>query len=205
MRNKCKEAERERRTQVRQNIGTPRRRAIGKSSAPTTTMTIPRCRMMTDRAGLRSAKINPAPYNAGDAPDFVEVGEAGIAVGDAMRRQLACSTSFVTTCLAAMSSQRGSERWQVFVGFQPTEALDCFQHAGCGPAQCHGSISPSFHVAADAPHRPHHVLDGVGAGERAPELAGKSKAVDGEEFVEPFEDAGADPGRLMFEPASEIA
>ena len=64
VRNKCKEAERERRTQVREHIGTPRRRAIGKSSAPTTTMTIPRCRMMTDRAGLRSAKINPAPYNA---------------------------------------------------------------------------------------------------------------------------------------------
>jgi hypothetical protein len=31
--------------------------------------------------------LTPSPAKAGDAPDFVEVGEAGIAMDDAMRRQ----------------------------------------------------------------------------------------------------------------------
>jgi hypothetical protein len=31
--------------------------------------------------------LDQAEYDAGGAPDFVEVGEAGIAVDDAMRRQ----------------------------------------------------------------------------------------------------------------------
>src|SRR6266571_2193251 len=61
--------------------------------------------------------------------------------------------------LKLMDSQRGFERGQVFVGFQPTEALGCFHYAGSGPTQHHGDVSPSLYVATDAAHRPHHVFD----------------------------------------------
>src|SRR5208283_5066097 len=44
-------------------------------------------------------------------------------------------------------------------------------------------------VAANATHGTHHVLDRVGAGERAPELC-RPKAVDGKHFVEPFDNSG---------------
>src|SRR5215475_8086493 len=72
--------------------------------------------------------------------------------------------------LGLMSCKRSSENGQVLVGFQSTEALGCLHHAGGGPAQRHRGISPSLHVATDAAHGPHHVLNRVGAGERAPEL-----------------------------------
>src|SRR5262245_58064303 len=61
--------------------------------------------------------------------------------------------------LELMSSQRGSERGQVFIGFQPTEALGRFHHSGGRPAQRHRGILPSLHVATDAAHGPHHVFD----------------------------------------------
>jgi hypothetical protein len=38
----------------------------------------------------------------------------------------------------------------VLVSFQSTESLGRLQYAAGGPAQCHRSILPSFHVAADA-------------------------------------------------------
>jgi hypothetical protein len=47
-------------------------------------------RMLTRRAGIfpALATVMPTPQTiGGDAPDFVEVGEAGIAVDDAMRHQ----------------------------------------------------------------------------------------------------------------------
>src|SRR5262249_56555086 len=52
---------------------------------------------------------------------------------------------------------------------------------------------------------PHHFLNWVGAGERAPEFYRQAEAVDGQHLVEPFEDAGGDTGCLMIKPAGEIA
>ena len=88
---------------------------------------------------------------------------------------------------------------------EASEALDCLHHAGCRPTQRHGSVSPSFHVVADAAHGPHHVLNAVGARERATELCWQTKAVDGQNFIEPFEKAGGNSGRLLLEAASETA
>ena len=52
---------------------------------------------------------------------------------------------------------------------------------------------------------PHHVLDRVGAGERAPQRHRQLEADDGEHLVEPFENAGSNARRLLVEPAGEIA
>src|SRR5436189_6488719 len=57
-----------------------------------------------------------------------------------------------------MSCKRRSEKGQVLVGFQSTEAFGCLHHAGGGPAQRHRGISPSLHVATDTAHGPHPVL-----------------------------------------------
>ena len=107
--------------------------------------------------------------------------------------------------LALMGGQCGFEYGQLLVCLEAPEAFGCFHHAGGRPSQRHGGVAPSFHVATDAAHRTHHVLDGVGAGERAPELGGKPKPIDGQHLVQPFEDAGGDARRFLLEPASEIA
>src|SRR2546425_8997303 len=94
---------------------------------------------------------------AGDAPDFVEVGEAGIAV--MMLRGVSVVFNSLGDVLGLVSRKRSSENRQVLVGFQSTEAFGCLHHAGGGPAQRHRGISPSLHVATDAAHGPHHVLN----------------------------------------------
>jgi hypothetical protein len=92
-----------------------------------------------------------------------------------------CGVSVVFNSLGEvvglMSCKRSSENVQVLVGFQSTEAFGCFHHTGGGPAQRHRGVSPSLHVATDAAHRPHHVLNWVGAGERAPEFYRQAEAV----------------------------
>jgi hypothetical protein len=70
----------------------------------------------------KSSNLTPA------APDFVEVGEAGVAVSDAMRHQRC--VQLLGDVFALVSCQRGSENRQVLMSFQSTEALGCFQHAG---------------------------------------------------------------------------
>jgi hypothetical protein len=44
------------------------------------------CTFVVKDGGNNRPLIQIEPTIVGDAPDFVEVGEAGIAVGDAMRR-----------------------------------------------------------------------------------------------------------------------
>ena len=65
-----------------------------------------------------------------------------------------CDISIVFNSFAdafgLMYRKRSSESRQVLVSFQSTESLGRLQYAGGGPAQCHRSILPSFHVAADA-------------------------------------------------------
>ena len=104
-----------------------------------------------------------------------------------------------------MSGERSPEDRELFVGFQSTEPLGGLHHSSGRPAQRHRGISPVLHVATDPPHGPHHVLDRVGAGEQTPELCRQSEAIDGQHLIEPFKDAGGDTGRLLVEPAGEIA
>ena len=61
--------------------------------------------------------------------------------------------------LGSASDKRGSEDRELLLGFQATEALGGFHYSGGRPAQRHRGISPSLHVATDAAHGPHHVLD----------------------------------------------
>src|SRR6266700_197251 len=56
--------------------------------------------------------------------------------------------------LELKGGQRGFERGQVFVGFQPTESLGCFHHGSSGPTQHHGRISPSAGTSPTPPPRP---------------------------------------------------
>ena len=74
-----------------------------------------------------------------------------------------------------MRCKRSSENRQVLIGFQSTKAFGRLQHAGGGPAQCHRSISPSLHVATDATHGPHHVLDRVGQASERRSFAGRPR------------------------------
>jgi hypothetical protein len=62
-----------------------------------------------------------------------------------------------------------------------------------------------FTLRTDATHRPHHVLDRVGAGERAPQLCRQLQAIDSHDLVVSPEDAGGNTRRLLVEPAGEIA
>jgi hypothetical protein len=82
----------------------------------------------------KSSNLTPA------APDFVEVGEAGVAVSDAMRHQRC--VQLLGDVFALVSCQRGSENRQVLMSFQSTEALV----ASSMPAA--SSAAPSRHCAS---------------------------------------------------------
>ena len=84
-----------------------------------------------------------------------------------------------------MNRKRSSESRQVLVSFQSTEALGRLQYAGGGPAQCHGSILPSFHVAADALGAVSMSACAVRrAGSRWPELLQKIAKISGEDIAQ---------------------
>src|SRR5271165_4520661 len=107
--------------------------------------------------------------------------------------------------LRSVSDERGLEDREQPVGLQTAEALDRLHYAGRGPTQRRPGVSPSLHVATDAAHGAQHVLDRVGAAERAPELFRQAEAVDGQYLVEPLKDAGGNGGRVLLEPTCEIA
>ena len=106
--------------------------------------------------------------------------------------------------LGLVSCQRCPQCRELLVGLEPAEALGCLQHGGTGPAQRHGRVPPAFDIAADATDRAHHVLDDVGAGQRAAQLGRKAEADDGQDFVEALQDAGGDAGSLLLQPAGEV-
>src|SRR5262249_11762852 len=60
---------------------------------------------------------------------------------------------------------------------------------------------PALHVATDTTHCPHHVLDRVGAGERAAQRRWQFEAGDSQHLVEAFENTSGDTRRLLIEPA----
>ena len=60
-------------------------------------------------------------------------------------------------------------------------------------------MSPAFDVAGDLAHRAERVLDDVGAGERAPEFVRQAEADDGEDLLQPLQDAARDARFLMLQ------
>ena len=107
--------------------------------------------------------------------------------------------------LGLVGEKRCLEGGQLLVGPQPTESSGGLHHAGGGPAQRHGGVAPALYVATDATHRPHHILDGSGASERAAEFRRQPEPIDGEHLIEPFENALGDAGDLTLEPLREVA
>src|SRR6516164_601957 len=81
-----------------------------------------------------------------------------------------CGVSVVFNSLGLMCCKCNSEKGQVLIGFQSTEAFGCLHHAGGGPAQRHCGVSPSLHVATDAAHGPHHVSGRSPSGSRTARL-----------------------------------
>lgn len=65
-------------------------------------------------------------------------------------------------------------------------------------------MAPAFDVGADPADRAHHVLDDVGAGQRAAQLLGQAQTRDREDLVEPLHDTGRDAGRLVLQTPGEI-
>ena len=104
-----------------------------------------------------------------------------------------------------MCLQSGTECRKLFVRLQSSEAFCCFLHSRRGPAQRHRGRSPSLHVAADAAHGAHDVLDDVGAGERAAKFLRQAEPRDGENFVEALQNACRYARRVVFQPSCEIA
>jgi hypothetical protein len=80
--------------------------------------------------------------------------------------------------------QRVPEGGQMPVSLEPAEAGLRLHHSGSSPAQRHRGIAPSLHVARHTPDRALHVLDGIGAGERAAQLQRQSEAIDGQDLIE---------------------
>ena len=107
--------------------------------------------------------------------------------------------------LDPVSSKGGPQGWQMFAGFQPPEAFGRFPHGSAGPAQRHGGIIPAFDVAADAADRAVHVLDDVGAGQRAAQFGRQAQAADGEDFIQPFQNAAGNARGVVVQAAGKIA
>ena len=103
--------------------------------------------------------------------------------------------------LDLVSSKGGPQGWQMFAGFQPAEAFGRLPHGSAGPAQRHGGIVPAFDVAADAADRAVHVLDDVGAGQRAAQFGRQAQAADGEDFIQPFQNGAGNARGVVVQAA----
>ena len=104
-----------------------------------------------------------------------------------------------------MSGQSTLEDRQLAMCLMAPKAFRGLQHGGARSAQGHRDITPLLHVAADAPHRAIHVLDHVGASQRAPRFGWQAEAVDGEDFVEAFQNAVAYARGVVFQPSGQIS
>ena len=132
----------------------------------------------------------------GDVPRFVE-----LRGDERCRLMMLCGLPVLLkfrfgSVFGLMRSQRSSECWELLPGLEASEAFGGFHHAGRRQAERHIHILPPLHIAADASHGAHSVLDCVGTGERAPELGRQTEAVDSQHLVEPFQDAGGQPRAL---------
>ena len=98
-----------------------------------------------------------------------------------------------------------SEDGQLAIGLEATEGFLGLQQAGGGPSERHLGVSPAFDVAGDLAHRAERVLDDVGAGERAPEFVRQAEADDGEDLLQPLQDAARDARFLMLQTPDQVA
>ena len=98
-----------------------------------------------------------------------------------------------------------SEDGQLTIGLEATEGLLGLQQAGGGPSERHLGVPPAFDVAGDLTHRAERVLDDVGAGKRAPEFVRQAEADDGEDLVQPLQDAARDARFLMLQTPGQVA
>ena len=98
-----------------------------------------------------------------------------------------------------------SEDGQLAIGLEATEGFLGLQQAGGGPSERHLGVSPAFDVAGDLAHRAERVLDDVGAGERAPEFVRQAEADDGEDLLQPLQDAARDARFLMLQTPGQVA
>ena len=92
-----------------------------------------------------------------------------------------------------------SEDGQLAIGLEAMEGFLGLQQASGGPSERHLGVSPAFDVAGDLAHRAERVLYDVGAGERAPEFVRQAEADDGEDLVQPLQDAARDARFLMLQ------
>lgn len=73
--------------------------------------------------------------------------------------------------MAGVVLDQGAQEFrQLPMRLQSSEAGLRLHHASGGPPQGHRGIAPALHVACHVPDRALHVLDGVGAGQRAAQL-----------------------------------
>ena len=98
-----------------------------------------------------------------------------------------------------------SEDGQLAICLEATEGFLGLQQAGGGPSERHLGASPAFDVAGDLAHRAERVLDDVGAGERAPEFVRQAEADDGEDLLQPLQDAARDARFLMLQTPDQVA
>ena len=98
-----------------------------------------------------------------------------------------------------------SEDGQLATGLEATEGFLGLQQAGGGPSERHLGVSPAFDVAGGLAHRAERVLYDVGAGERAPEFVRQAEADDGEDLVQPLQDAARDARFLMLQTPDQVA
>src|ERR1035438_6100101 len=113
--------------------------------------------------------------------------------------------SAVVCFLFVVSGKRGPQGRKLLVGFQPAKALLGFVHGRSGPAQGHRGRTPALHIAGDATHGAHHVLDDVGAGERAPQLGRQTEPAHREDLIQSLEDALRDAGSVALQALGEVA
>jgi hypothetical protein len=85
-----------------------------------------------------------------NAPDFVEVGEAGIAVAWIMLCGVSVVFNSLDDVLGLMSYECSSENGQVLLGFQSTEAFGCLHHA---VRRSSATLSRRFAIASRRPSR----------------------------------------------------
>src|SRR5215510_7763838 len=101
--------------------------------------------------------------------------------------------------LGLMCCKCNSEKGQVLIGFQSTEAFGCLHHAGGGPAQRHCGVSPSLHVATDARHGPNHVSGRSPSGSRTASLSLRVDTLISIRFMaqRPSQSSAVPPSNLM--------
>ena len=84
----------------------------------------------------------------------------------------------------ALLCKSSAQQRQLLMSLQPPEALGCFLHRRSGPAQCHrGHRASISRCGRPAGCVPMHVLDDVGAGERAAKLQRKLETNHGQHLV----------------------